>query len=58
MTLTLNGTTQRTLAWPPGTALAYKGIEVPHMRGLLPPGHESYNLFLHYTDAQDAIHDY
>ena len=58
LTLKINGTTDRTLSWPPGTALAYKGMEVPHGRAFLPAGHESYNLFLHYTDEQDSIHNY
>jgi len=56
MLLEINGT-NRSVAWPPGGALAYKGMEVPHMRGNLPAGHSSLNIFLHYTDIDSKIAD-
>jgi len=58
MTLNLKNGTERVISWEPGTALAYKGMEIPHARGDLPKGHTSFNLFLHYTNAEEGIHNY
>ena len=57
MTLTMTDGSERQVWWPVGSVLAYKGMDVPHARGNLPAGHNSINLFLHYTNLNDPIHN-
>lgn len=41
--------------WAPGSALAYRGMEIPHSRGRLPQGHSSINVFLHYVSHNSTV---
>lgn len=54
MFLLVNGS-ERALTWEPGSALAYRGMQVPHRRAPLPERHTSINAFFHYTAVDTDV---